>query len=61
MDRTLLFDNMALLSSYIVQTYALKQAGQPVNEALLQDAEQILRRLSMVASIKAISSPKLYN
>jgi len=56
-----LYDHMVQLSNYVTKSQRRQQLGLPVDEELLQDAERILRRLSMIASIPPAPESKTHS
>lgn len=61
MDLSSLHKYMAQLSSYVTESQRRQQAGLSVDKELLHDAEQILRRLSIIASIPPLPPAKSHN
>lgn len=61
MELASLYDYMVQLSSYVTESQRRQQVGLPVDEELLHDAERILHRLSVIASIPPARQDNTHN
>jgi hypothetical protein len=58
MNQTLLLDSIVFLDRYVTLAQQRQQAGQPVDESLLRQAQVMLHRLSIIAATQTDPMPE---